>query len=1323
MFTAYNIADDKRQKALLLTYGGDDLNDLVESLPADSLVPPEGQTHVNQLIKAVELHFNPETTTEFQKFAFRRTIQKTDNIDEFYSELKQLAPTCNFHDADSEIKSQLIAGCKSDKVRGKGLSTPDIKLPDLLRFARTLQLTTSQGKMMSLQSEKHDQDVNKVEFRRHKENESEKHHAVQRCRNCSGSWPHEGGRHSCPAFGKQCRTCNKSNHFASVCRSKPGPIPNATLRPPRPNHMRRNKYHVKQLDEQFNHLMVDEESEEEDEDYENYVYTTRSTLNSLPHFEVCINDQSFNILADSGATVNLLSEADFKRITPSPQLKPSNAKIQAYGSQQPLSVIGKFNATLRSSQTTVKAPICVVPGEEIPILCWSTSQELRLLTTVNTVGVTASPSPPPQDEFSDLYKGLGKLKNTQVKLHIDTSVTPVAQHYRRTPFHVRKHIEEQIKKDEALGIIEKATGPTPWVSPVVVVPKPKSPGKVRVCVDMRSANRAIQRERHSTPTLDELKAMLTGASVFSKLDLNQGYNQLELDEESRYITTFATHLGLYRYKRLFFGVNSASEIFQETIRQALAGLHGVVNISDDTLCFGTSQEDHDRNLKALFQRVREQGLTLNKEKCEFNKNSIEFLGHVFSKDGVKPSESKLKTILDLPAPKNASEVRSLLGMTNFCGSHFVPNYAELTHDLRQLTKKTSPWSWTDKHDEALKNLKTGLHKAVTLAYFDPNKTTEVYTDASPVGISAVLTQDDLVVQFASRPLTPTEQRYSQTEREALAITWACEYFHIYLFGDCFSVYTDHKPLTTIFNNPRANLSARIERWIMRTQPYKMTVHYRPGHDNPADYLSRHPICQAPSSREEKIAEEYLHYVVNTSIPKTMSVDDVAAATAKDPTLLAAIDSFLTNNWNFDSDNVDSKTLHTLYLCRAELSLAHDNHILLKGRRIVLPESLQQQAVKLAHTGHQGIVKTLSLLREKVWFRGMQQAVEDTVKTCLSCQISTPLPAREPLKMSPLPTAPWTEISADFGHMPNGQYILVVSDEYSRYPIVDILDTISARAVIPRLDKIFAEFGIPTVLKTDNGPPFNSHDFATFAKHTGFTHRKITPLWPRANAETERFMRSVKKTVKAASALGGNWKQEMYRFLLDYRTTPHCSTGLAPATVFFGRDIRNRLPHLPVTPQHDATLRRRDTDAKAMMKHYADQKAYVKPSGINVNDPVLVKDTSSYPQTPYQPIPMTVVKKKGSIITAQRGHQLITRNSSFFKKAPRPPTSAEVEAGLVTDDDSVEPVPHIQPNAPDFNPQMHAPCTPAPNIPVHPPLRRTSRTTQLPQKFKDFVLTK
>ena len=698
---------------------------------------------------------------------------------------------------------------------------------------------------------------------------------------------------------------------------------------------------------------------------------------------------------------------------------------------------------------------------------------------------------------------------------------PSAQPHRRVPFHVRKQLEDQLARDEQNGVIEHVDGPTPWVSPVVVAPKPKQPGKIPMCVDMRQANTAIQRERHITPTIKEVIADLNGFTVFSKLDLNQGYNQLELAPESRYITTFSTHIGLRRYTRLNFGISYAAEIFQNTIRETLSGIQGALNLSDDILAHGKTQEDHDRALRETFQRLREKGLTLHRDKCEFSRHSLEFFGYVFSGKGLSADPKKVAAITNLPSPTNAAEVRSLLGMANYC-SRFIPAYATLTQPLRELTQRDSPREWSQKHEDALQQLKIALVQAPVTAYFDPDKHTEISVDASPVGLGAILAQTDPatgskhVVAYASRSLTPVEQRYSQTEREALAVIWGCEYFHLYIYGKPVTVITDHKPLLSIYNSPKSRPPARIERWTLRLQPYQVTVLYEQGKGNPADYISRHPEkCTLPSSRQERVAEEFVDYIAHTSRPNALSLEDVVEATTKDPTLQAVTDAVRTNNWFEPSKRLDinQHTYKALEKVKETLTLCISYGVILRHRQIVVPETLHQTVIDLAHEGHQGIEKTKSLLREKVWFPGINSEVEKKVKSCLACQATTIETKREPLNLSPLPKEPWQQISADFKELSDGGYLLVLYDDYSRYPIVQFIPSVSAPVVIPRLHKIFAEFGVPAQVRTDNGPPFNGKEFKSFAKSSGFEHRKITPKWPQANGEVERFMRTIKRRSK------------------------------------------------------------------------------------------------------------------------------------------------------------------------------------------------------------------
>ncbi len=775
---------------------------------------------------------------------------------------------------------------------------------------------------------------------------------------------------------------------------------------------------------------------------------------------------------------------------------------------------------------------------------------------------------------------------------------------------------------------------------------------------MRRANTAVQRERHLTPTIKEIIGDLNGATVFSKLDLNQGYNQLELAPESRYITTFSTHLGLMRYKRLNFGISSAAEIFQNAIRETLNGIPGAINISDDILVFGKTQKDPDQTLAAVFQRLRERGLTLNQLKCEYSKSNLEFFGYVFGANGMAPDPTKVQDILNLKAPTSVTEVRSLLGMTNYC-ARFIEGYATLTEPLRALTHKNHTWEWTTKQDRALAQLKHVLANAPVTAYFNPEQTTEISVDASPVGLGAILAQVDpttkvrRIIAYGSRSLTTTEQRYSQTEREALAVVWACEHFHLYIYGKPVNIYTDHKPFVAIYGNATSKPPARIERWALRLQPYQTTVHYRKGEENPADYMSRHPSTDAePCSRQEKVAEEYVNYIATTSTPTALTLSMVAETTGRDPTLRAVMDAVRSGRWYNVAKHptVDPDTFRTYERLKDELTVGTTTQVIIRGTKLVIPKELQRRVVDLAHEGHQGITKTKALLREKVWFPGINKMVEERVKSCLACQVATPEAAREPLQMSPLPDQAWDEISVDFAELSTGDYLLVLSDDYSRYPIVEVIRSVAAQTVIPKLQHIFSQFGIPGVLKSDNGPPFNSEAFATFATNLGFTHRKITPYWPRANGEVERFMRTVKKIVKIALAQHKPWREELTNFLRSFRATPHSSTGKAPATAFFNRQLRTKLPEVHTDVRDPAKIQETDQNAKGKMKQYADSKAYVRPSGIQRGDTVVLKRDPSYQksQTPYEPKPYKVISCKGSMITASQGEKTVTRNSSFFK---------------------------------------------------------------------------
>ncbi|XP_022797858.1 uncharacterized protein K02A2.6-like [Stylophora pistillata] len=378
----------------------------------------------------------------------------------------------------------------------------------------------------------------------------------------------------------------------------------------------------------------------------------------------------------------------------------------------------------------------------------------------------------------------------------------------------------------------------------------------------------------------------------------------------------------------------------------------------------------------------------------------------------------------------------------------------------------------------------------------------------------------------------------------LAVVWGVEQFHLNVYGAQFSVITDHKPLIGIFKNQKQT-SPRMERWKLRLMPHGCQLIYRPGRDaeNPAYYMSRHPCPTAPE--EQNLAEDHASYVCSNAVPRAMTLKEIKQETRNEAEMQAVIKAVETGQWNVSDDQKYKKL-------KEELSVF--NGLVLRRNRIVIPFTLSSKAVDLAHGNPQGIVKTKQLVRDKVCFPGIYKLTEEKVKNCLSCQAaSTKSPPFEPLRMTSLPSGPWEEVAADFaGPFPSSDYIMVVTDELSRFPEVEILTSTSAKVMIPKLDAILSRQGIPYVLKSDNGPPFNGHEFKNFSDYLGFKHRRIIPYWPRANGEAERLVQTPKKHIRISHLEGKNWKQELYKFLRQYRATPHSTINVSPSEALNSR---------------------------------------------------------------------------------------------------------------------------------------------------------------------------
>ena len=680
LLVAMNITDKKQQRAMLLHFAGPAVDEIFDTLSATG----EAKDY-DKAIEALNAYFIPHVNTAFEEYNFRQAKQnQSETLDAFHTRLRQLSQNCSFTDVDKEIKNQIIVGCSSQKLRRKALRE-DPTLKNLLDAGRAEETSQIQAQFVEKQEssqninaiktgalEKHNpspRDMRKPQNQRqgsnYQRNFNKPHTST--CRNCGGIYPHA---RDCPAKGKECHSCKKTGHFAKVCRSTPKHKP----------YEHRNR--VNNLSEQPSTSPHDVDPD--------YIFTLKNNSNSKtqpPKCQVLVKEHLIDVIIDSGASVNIIDESTYKQLNQSNTLplKQPESNIFPYGTSVQIPILGMVMVTLQFQSTTLDANFYVAKGTGGNLLGCQTAEQLGILKiTINTA--VSSYNARIEDEFPNLFGGIGKIKNTQVQLHIDTDVTPKQQKHRRIPFHIRKDVEKELQRLEDLDIIEQVDGPTPWVSPIVVVPK--KTGEIRLCVDMREANKAVQREKHPMPTVDELITDLNGATVFSTLDLASGYHQLELHPESRHITTFTTHVGLRRYKRLMFGINAASEIFQNEIENLLVGLPGYKNISDDIIVYGRDAKEHDENLRGVLNRLQDNNAKLNGEKCSFRQHQVVFFGHTFSASGVQADPKKIDIIRNMQPPRNVSEVKSLLGMTQYV-SRFIPNYASITTPLRTLTHQNA----------------------------------------------------------------------------------------------------------------------------------------------------------------------------------------------------------------------------------------------------------------------------------------------------------------------------------------------------------------------------------------------------------------------------------------------------------------------------------------------------------------------------------------------------------------------------------------------------------------------------------------------------------
>jgi hypothetical protein len=789
----------------------------------------------------------------------------------------------------------------------------------------------------------------------------------------------------------------------------------------------------------------------------------------------------------------------------------------------------------------VNTKVYIIDGLESPILSRKLLKEFRLIPAdfphVQISAASESPKTfntghgPELDnllyKYAVLFDGKCKvMKNGLYHIDLDPDAVPIntgASRMIAEPY--MPALKQEIESLKAQGIIEEVTGATPWLHPIVVVPK-KNTTDIRMCVDLTKLNRYVQRPVNPQLTPWEvIRNIPSGTKHYAVFDALKGYHQIDLDEESRALTTFMTPFGRFRYCRLPFGLSSAGDVFTLKYGNAVDEAVDGRRATEDTLLRGATLQDLVENTEEFFKSCLDNNITLNLKKIQWDKKEVLFGGYLLTPQGYQIDPALNKALAEFPTPKNQTDVRSFCGLANQT-CNFSNEISELLSPLKSLLKKGTKFDWLPEFQTAFEKARAHLSSTKALAFYNVTKPTRLIADASRMfGLGFVLKQEVeptvwKTVQAGSRFLSPAETRYAMVELELLAICWAtnkCKMFIEGLPRAQFEIWTDHAPLVPIldkFSLPEVE-NKRLQRLKMKLEHLTFRTKWIKGEDNvEADCLSRNPCAKAKTSDQLDeldnihtaniavcILEEIAVINQVTTPIRDQRLQEVLKAASNDLEY-ASLKSQIERGFpNEKSEMEDKMALFWQY--RNDLYIDSDEFIVFKDRLFV-PKELRQTYLLRLLSMHQAADKMTARARKSLWWPLITRDVQNMALTCKPCQEYKPSNRDEPLRPHEVATFPFQFVHMDLGEV-NGKYFLISVDQYSGFPqIFECGKTAKTGQIIEHTISLFENFSVPVTIYSDGGPQFKENgEFDAFCETWGIEHITSSPYMSRSRQRNEK----------------------------------------------------------------------------------------------------------------------------------------------------------------------------------------------------------------------------